>query len=81
MRGLLLVVPLLVGCSGIRVVSAAKTGGEIALVGNREAAMQKARSEMDRACGGPTRYEIVDMSSVATGDKAEWRVKYSCKDH
>jgi hypothetical protein len=45
---------VLLACGGnIRVVKASKQGGEIALIGDRQSAMEKARAEMDRVCGGP----------------------------
>jgi len=73
--------------AGIRVVSAASTGGEIALVGSRESAMPKAREEMARVCGGVNAYEITDEGEASTFDKPtppvtdprEWRVRYACK--
>lgn len=51
---LLVVLLALLACGGsIRVVKASKAGGEIALIGDRQSAMDKARAEMDRVCGGP----------------------------
>ncbi len=56
------------GCSGIRVVRESKTGGEIALLGGREGAMEKANAEMARKCGGPGTYEIVEQGEVVVGE-------------
>jgi hypothetical protein len=55
------------GCAGIRVVKASKSGGVIALIGDREGAMEKAREEMARTCGGPDRYEIVEEGEAVIG--------------
>jgi hypothetical protein len=72
-------------CASIRVVSATKQGGELALIGSRESAMEKARDEMARTCGSPTAYEIVEEGEVgfqndAGGqDPKEWRVHYECR--
>jgi hypothetical protein len=85
---LLLLALATAGCSaGIRVVSASKSGGEIALVGGRESAMENARQEMARACGGVNAYEITEEGEASTFDKPtqpvtnpkEWRVRYHCK--
>ncbi|CAN5576387.1 hypothetical protein BH09MYX1_BH09MYX1_60420 [soil metagenome] len=59
----------LVGCSGIRVVRASPQGGEIALQGNREDAMEKARAEMARTCGGPQNYQIVEEGETVVGEQ------------
>jgi hypothetical protein len=59
-----------VGCSGIRVVKASKTGGIIALTGDREGAMEKARQEMARTCGGPDKYEITEEGEAVIGSVA-----------
>jgi len=58
---------MMTGCSGIRVVRASKAGGEIALIGDREAAMEKAREEMARVCGGPGNYEVVEEGEAVVG--------------
>jgi hypothetical protein len=68
---------VLAACSSIRVVTATKTGGELALIGDREDAMEKARAEMAKTCGGATSYEIVEEAENA--EKGEWRVTYTCK--
>jgi hypothetical protein len=59
----------LVGCSSIRVVRASPQGGEIALNGNREDAMEKARVEMQRTCGGP--YTIIEEGEVVVGQQTQ----------
>jgi hypothetical protein len=56
------------GCSGIRVVKASKSGGEIALIGDREGAMEKAREEMARTCGGPNNYEVIEEGEAVIGE-------------
>src|SRR5689334_8984588 len=61
------------GCSGIRVVKASKSGGEIALIGDREAAMEKARVEMERTCGGPQAYEVVEEGEAVVGEVSDSR--------
>ena len=85
---LLLFLVLAAGCSaGIRVVTASKNGGEIALTGGRESAMEKAREEMARACGGVNAYEITEEGEASSfekptqpvNDPKEWRVRYQCK--
>jgi hypothetical protein len=58
---------ILGGCSGIRVVKASRSGGEIALLGNREDAMEKARMEMARTCGGPDQFDVVEEGEVVVG--------------
>lgn len=58
-------------CSGIRVVKASKAGGEIALIGDREAAMEKARGEMERTCGGPGNYEVVEEGEAVIGEVSD----------
>lgn len=57
----------LVACSGIRVVKASKAGGEIALIGDREAAMEKAKEEMARTCGGADKYEVIEEGEAVIG--------------
>lgn len=89
MKSALLLFPCaLSACGGgIRIVQAAKTGGEIALVGSRESAMSRAREEMAHICGGVAAYEITDEGEASTFDKPtqpvndpkEWRVRYACK--
>lgn len=58
---------MLSGCSAIRVVRASKSGGEIALLGDREQAMEKARVEMANTCGGPANYDIVEEGETVIG--------------
>ena len=77
---------LFLACASIRVVSATKQGGEIALVGARESAMEKARAQMARSCGAPNAYEVVEEGEVGFGsdaspnqDPKEWHVHYECK--
>jgi hypothetical protein len=57
----------LVACSGIRVVKASKAGGEIALIGNREEAMELAKTEMGKTCGGPDKYEVIEEGEAVVG--------------
>lgn len=52
----------------IRVVKAAKTGGDIALVGDREGAMELAKAEMARTCGGADRYDILEEGEAVIGE-------------
>src|SRR5262245_52877123 len=59
---------LLVGCGAIRVVRVNKSGGEIALLGSRETAMEKAQVEMSNTCGGPGTYEILEQGEVPVGE-------------
>ena len=63
----------LTACSGIRVVRASKAGGEIALIGDREGAMEKARGEMERTCGGPQAYEVVEEGEAVIGEVSDSR--------
>jgi len=58
---------MVLGCSAIRVVKASKSGGEIALIGDREAAMEKARLEMANTCGGPQNYDIMEEGETVVG--------------
>ncbi len=80
--------------ASIRVVTASPQGGEIALIGSRDSAMEKARAEMAQKCGGATSYEVVEEGEVViaadgaatstfevghdTKGAREWRVKYTC---
>jgi hypothetical protein len=59
---------VLVGCGTIRVVRVSKGGGEIALLGLREKAMEKAQVEMANTCGGPGAYEILEQGEVPIGE-------------
>ena len=85
MKKTLCLVALMTACASIRVLSATKQGGEIALEGSRESAMSKARDEMARNCGGEKAYEIVEEGEVgfesdaAVANPKEWHVKYECK--
>ena len=88
MRNALVLLVCLTACGGgIRVVSATKQGGEIALEGSKESAMGKAREQMARACGGEKAYEIVEEGEASSFEKPagevkdpkEWRVRYECK--
>ncbi len=80
-----LLVASLCACASIRVVSATKQGGEIALLGSRESAMDKARDEMAHTCGGANAYEIVEEGEVgfqadaSNADPKEWHIHYECK--
>jgi hypothetical protein len=55
------------GCSAIRVVKLTQEGGEIALLGDRDDAMEKAEREMARQCGGPGSFEVVEQGEVVVG--------------
>lgn len=59
------------GCTGIRVVRVAKDGGEIALLGFRDDAMQLAQAEMAQNCGGPGSYEIIEQGEVVVGQVSQ----------
>jgi hypothetical protein len=61
------------GCSGIRVVRASKSGGEIALIGDREQAKEKAIVEMERTCGGPQTYVLVEEYEAVVGEVSDSR--------
>ncbi|WP_437487829.1 hypothetical protein WME75_07590 [Sorangium sp. So ce1014] len=54
----------------VRVVRRAKAGGELAILGDREVAMQKANSTMATTCGGPDRYEIVEEGETVVGEES-----------
>jgi hypothetical protein len=62
-----------VGCGNIRVVRAGRHGGEIALVGDRAKALELARGEMARTCGGPDRYEVVEEGEAVVGTVSSQR--------
>lgn len=59
------------GCSGIRVVRSSPEGGEIALLGMRDDAMETARQEMASNCGGPGRYRILEQGEVVVGQTTQ----------
>jgi hypothetical protein len=54
------------GCSGIRYVKRTQDGGVIALQGDREGAMEKARKAMAEHCQGP--YTVVEEGEVVIGE-------------
>ena len=71
--------------SDVRVVSATPSGGELALVGNRDEAWQKARVEMTQACGGLDRFQVTEEYDAALVDggsaamtTADRRIRYAC---
>ena len=55
------------GCAGIRVVKRTPVGGELALVGAREEAQQKANEYMARQCPGG--YDVVEEGEAVVGQK------------
>ncbi len=59
------------GCSRIREVKVSKTGGEIALLGGREGAMEKAKAAMSANC--PEGYEIDEQGEVVVGSTTRSR--------
>ncbi len=66
--GLVVAAVSAMGCSSIRVVQMSREGGEIALFGDMEGAMESAREEMAYTCGGPQNYEIVRQGEVVVGE-------------
>ena len=58
---------LLSACGTARYVSRTQTGGVIALVGDRNKAMEAANQDMAMHCGGPTSYQIVQEGEVVVG--------------
>jgi hypothetical protein len=71
--------------SDVRVVQATNEGGEIALVGNRAEAWQKARVEMNQRCGGLDHFEVIEEYDAAMADGgaganavADPRIRYAC---
>jgi hypothetical protein len=70
---------LAIGCSAVRVVKVTRDGGEIALLGDREGAMEKARAEMAAQCGGPDSYEIVEQGEVVVGQVTQSREQQNVK--
>lgn len=54
----------------VRVVRKTKVGGELAILGDREVAMQKASSTMATTCGGPDSFEIVEEGEVVVGEES-----------
>lgn len=52
----------------VRVVRRTKVGGELAILGDREVAMQKASQTMATTCGGPESYEIVEEGETVVGE-------------
>lgn len=64
-------VAALSGCASIRVVKASKQGGVIALVGDREKAMELARTEMARTCGGPSNYDVQEEGEAVIGEVSD----------
>ncbi len=61
----------LVGCSAARVVRETKTGGEIALLGDREEARQKANAMMAAKCQAG--YEVDEEGDVVVGQETQAR--------
>lgn len=60
LRTTLLVCGLLVSsCGGIRVLARSETGGQLALSGDHDDAMDDAVAEMERVCG-PGRYRVLE---------------------
>lgn len=82
------VILVLLACgswSDVRVVHASAAGGEFALRGNHDEALQKARVEMSSNCGGLDRFEVVEEydASLADGGTAatavaDLRLRYVC---
>jgi hypothetical protein len=71
--------------SDVRVVQATNEGGEIALVGNRAEAWQKARVEMTQRCGGLDHFQVTEEYDAAIADggaaassAADTRIRYVC---
>ncbi|WP_437769655.1 hypothetical protein WMF27_07210 [Sorangium sp. So ce281] len=54
----------------VRVVRRTKVGGELAILGDREVAMQKASQTMATTCGGPESYEIVEEGETVVGEES-----------
>ncbi|HEU4406107.1 MAG TPA: hypothetical protein VFS43_12635 [Polyangiaceae bacterium] len=55
------------GCSGIRVVKRTPSGGELALVGAREGAQQKANEYMAGQCPGG--YDVLEEGEAVVGQE------------
>ncbi|HEU4537943.1 MAG TPA: hypothetical protein VFS00_27675, partial [Polyangiaceae bacterium] len=56
------------GCAGIRVVKKTQTGGEVALLGAREGAQEKANEYMARQCPGG--YDVLEEGEAVVGQNA-----------
>lgn len=69
---IVLTVCFLAGCSAARVVRETKTGGEIALLGDREGAREKANQIMTNKCRGAG-YEVDEEGEVVVGQQTEAR--------
>lgn len=54
----------------VRLVKRTKAGGEYAVLGARDLAMQKAYSAMAQDCGGPQAYEVVEEGEAVVGQDA-----------
>ncbi|WP_437289496.1 hypothetical protein [Sorangium sp. So ce406] len=54
----------------VRVVRRTKVGGELAILGDREVAMQKANTTMATTCGGPESFEIVEEGETVVGEES-----------
>lgn len=57
-----------VGCANIRVVKKTQTGGEVALLGSREGAQEKANEYMARQCPGG--YDVLEEGEAVVGQNA-----------
>ena len=57
---------VVVGCSGYRYVHRTQTGGTIALQGDRNAAMEKAKAAMSQHCGGT--FTVVEEGEAVVGE-------------
>ncbi len=56
------------GCANIRVVKKTQTGGEVALLGSREGAQEKANEYMARHC--PAGYDVLEEGEAVVGQNA-----------
>jgi hypothetical protein len=70
---------LAVGCSSVRVVKLSKQGGELALLGDREEAMEKAQAEMAAKCGGQDKFDIVEQGEVVVGEVSKSSTRSSSR--
>lgn len=55
------------GCAGIRVVKRTPVGGELALIGSREEAQDKANEYMGRQCPGG--YDVLEEGEAVVGQQ------------
>ena len=79
MRKVMLIALCLSACGGIRYVNRTQTGGTIALVGDREQGMEKARAAMADHCHG--QYTVVNEEEAVVGQTTTASASEDTRQH